>query len=140
MYDSLLMADVYGGIMMDTLRDSAMLFSVLGIVFPYVTMVTTLVIAAYLLSGVKAAKGFIGVLSSLQFIAVVLAFSENFFIFSIVGTSSIVFYIFMLILWLLCRAKEKQLTQGTYTELAAHKQATLNKAMYHYFVEETNKD
>ena len=80
-------------------------FLSIGIMYSYITMITTLVIAAYLMSGVDTAKSCIKVFSILQFLAVVLGFAIGFEACAIAVVSSIPLYIFMFVLWRFCKAK-----------------------------------
>lgn len=79
----------------------------MGIMYSYITMIITLVIAAYLLSGVETAKSCIKVFSILQFLAVVIGFAIGFEVCAIAVISSIPLYIIMVVLWKFCKAKSK---------------------------------
>ena len=80
-------------------------FMSLGLMYSYITMIITLVVAAYLMSGVKAAKSCIKVFSILQFFAIVIGFAIGFDACAVAVISSIPLYIFMFILWRFCKAK-----------------------------------
>lgn len=104
----------------------------MGIIYSYITMIITLVIAAYVMSGVETAKSCIRVFSILQFFAVIIGFAVGFEACAMAVMSSIPLYIFMFVLWKFCDSKEHN--------LSAYQQITLNKAMYNHFVRDTNKE